>query len=70
MTALQRKIETLTKSQQAEVLRFIEEVLEKRKPTNVDKFDQEIERDALSGKLEVFASKAIEDYKRGKYKGL
>jgi hypothetical protein len=70
MTVLQRKIKTLTESQQAEVLRFIEQLVDSEQTNHADLFDQKIEQDALSGKLEAIANKAIGDFKTGKSKVL
>ena len=70
MVAVQKKIQTLTKSQQKRVLKFIDELIENEKTEDRNKFDGKIEKDINAGKLDGLAAKAIEDFKNNRFKGL
>lgn len=63
MTAIQKKIEILNKSQQKAVLKFIDELLEKEKVGSKNAFDSRIESDIKAGKLDRQATKALEDFR-------
>jgi len=70
MVAVQKKIQTLTKSQQKRVLKFIDELIENEKTEDRNKFDGKIEKDINAGKLDGLAAKALEDFKNNRFKAL
>lgn len=70
MTAIQKKIETLTKTQKKRVLEFIDELIEKEKVEDKNVFDRKIETDIKAGKLDGLAAKAIGDFKADRFKSL
>jgi len=70
MVAVQKKIQTLTKSQQKRVLKFIDELIENEKTEDRNKFDGKIEKDINAGKLDGLAAKAVEDFKNNRFKAL
>jgi len=70
MVAVQKKIQTLTKSQQKRVLKFIDELIENEKTEDRNKFDGKIEKDIKAGKLDGLAAKALEDFKNNRFKAL
>ncbi len=70
MTVLQRKIESLSKSQQAEVLKFVDQLIINQKESSSDAFDKQILLDAGSGKLDNLAEDAILQFQKGNFKQL
>ena len=70
MTVLQRKIESLSKSQQAEVLKFVDQLIINQKESSSDAFDKQILLDAGSGKLDNLAEDAILQFQKGNFKEL
>ena len=70
MTAIQRKIEKLTKNQQKEVLLFIDDVMAGEKVDQNPKFDVQIEKNIREGKLEKLAARAKKDFVNNRFKSL
>lgn len=63
MTAIQKKIQTLNKTQQVLVLKFIDDLIEKEEVQEANLFDSKIEAEINAGKPDKLAAKAIEDFK-------
>ena len=70
MTILQRKIDSLSKSEQAEVLKFVNQLLARQKKSPDDFIDKLIKTDSESGKLDQLAEEAILQYKKGNFREL
>jgi hypothetical protein len=70
MTVLQRKIDSLSKSEQAEVLKFVNQLLARQKKSPDDLIDKQIKTDSESGKLDQLAEEAILQYKIGNFREL
>lgn len=70
MSNVQVKFDSLDKSQQMEVIKFIDRLLKSNRKNQNDLFDEKIERDVNSGQLENIAQKALVDFKNQKFKKL
>jgi hypothetical protein len=70
MTVLQRKIDSLSKSEQAEVLKFVNQLLARQKKSPDELFDKKIKADSESGKLDQLAEEAILQYNKGNFREL
>ena len=70
MTVLQRKIDSLSKSEQAEVLKFVNQLLARQKKSPDELIDKQISADSESGKLDQLAEEAILQYNKGNFREL
>jgi len=70
MTALQPKIDSLSKSEQAEVLKFVNQLIARQQKSPDELIDQQIHADSASGKLDQLAEEAILQYNKGNLREL
>ncbi len=70
MTVLQRKIDSLSKSEQAEVLKFVNQLIARQQKSPDELIDQQINADSASGKLDQLAEEAILQYNKGNLREL